>query len=113
MVLLPLWRLALKRLFRIYLFSLFFIVADVCPFPQVCIMAGMGDNTSKENKFLAQSNYNMWKSKVKNSLVIEDLIDHIEKKDHKLKANQKITFAKQKRRATTVINLFCVKQSYS
>lgn len=76
-------------------------------------LAGTGDNTSEANKLLGQSNSNMSKFKVKNSLLKEDLIDHIEKKDLKLKANQKITFAKQKRRATTIINLFCVKQSYS
>ncbi len=93
--------------------SFFFIVADVCPFLQVCIMVGMGDNTFEANKLLGQSNSNMSKFKVKNSLLKEDLIDHIEKKDLKLKANQKITFAKQKRHATTIINLFCVKQSYS
>ncbi len=112
-LLLPSWRLALKRLFRIWFFSFFFNVADVCPFLQVCIMAGMGDNTSEANKLLGQSNYNMWKFKVKNSLLREDLIDHMEKKDLKLKASQKIIFAKQNRRATTFINIFCVKQSYS
>ncbi len=88
-VLLPSWRLALKRLFRIYFFSLFFIVADVCPFLQVCIVAGMGDNTSKANKLLGQSNYNVWKFKVKKSLLREDLIDHIEKKGSQTKGKSK------------------------
>jgi hypothetical protein len=52
-------------------------------------VAGMGDNTSKANKLLGQSNYNVWKFKVKKSLLREDLIDHIEKKGSQTKGKSK------------------------
>lgn len=64
-------------------------------------MVSIGNNVFEANKLLHQSNYNVWKLKMKNMLLKEDLIGHIEVIDLKLVVGQKTTFAKQKQHTIT------------
>jgi hypothetical protein len=59
------------------------------PFYKFASWLAWETNTSEANKLLGQLNYNMWKFKVKNSLLREDLIDHIEKKGSQTKGKSK------------------------
>jgi hypothetical protein len=59
-------------------------------------MVSIGNNVFEANKLLHQSNYNVWKLKMKNGLLKEDLIGRIKVIDLKLVVGQEATFAKQK-----------------
>jgi hypothetical protein len=59
-------------------------------------MVSIGNNVFEAKKLLHQSNYNVWKLKMKNVLLKEDLIGHIEVIDLKLVVGQEATSTKPK-----------------